>query len=132
MSGVPRPPAPNLSPEQMLRVIEFEHAGTDTFGEANRWPFGIEVITSEAVKPGWILGMDGPAIFDMSNVRLTGPAPITALVMHPLDRIAFEHKDSPLDRLDAAMAWIVADAHRKLDRLAHRLGTDTFEEADHA
>jgi hypothetical protein len=25
---------PNLSPEQFLTVLEFEHAGTDTFEEA--------------------------------------------------------------------------------------------------
>lgn len=36
MSGVPRPPAPHLSPEQFLTVVEFEHAGTDTFEEAGR------------------------------------------------------------------------------------------------
>lgn len=36
MSGVPRPPAPHLSPEQRLTVFEFEHCGTDTFEEADR------------------------------------------------------------------------------------------------
>lgn len=34
MSGVPRPPAPHLSPEQFLTVVEFEH-GADTFAEAD-------------------------------------------------------------------------------------------------
>ncbi len=34
MGSVPRPPAPNLSPEQFLTVLEFEQ-GTDTFEEAN-------------------------------------------------------------------------------------------------
>lgn len=36
MSGIQRPPAPNLSPEQHLRVVEFELLGTDTFEEANQ------------------------------------------------------------------------------------------------
>ncbi|WP_279554543.1 hypothetical protein [Leifsonia sp. TF02-11] len=35
MSGVPTPPAPTLSPEQFLTVLEFEHGGTDTFEEAD-------------------------------------------------------------------------------------------------
>lgn len=35
MSGVPNPPAPTLSPEQFLTVLEFELLGTDTFEEAN-------------------------------------------------------------------------------------------------
>ena len=35
MSGVPRPPAPNLSPEQFLTVLEFEALGSDTFEEAD-------------------------------------------------------------------------------------------------
>lgn len=34
MGGVPRPPAPNLSPEQFLTVLEFEH-GADSFAEAD-------------------------------------------------------------------------------------------------
>lgn len=36
MSGVPRPPAPTLSPEQFLTVLEFETLGADTFEEADR------------------------------------------------------------------------------------------------
>lgn len=35
MSGVPRPPAPYLSPEQHLTVVEFELLGSDTFEEAS-------------------------------------------------------------------------------------------------
>lgn len=42
------------------------------------------------------------------------------LVAHPLDVIAMTHPD-PFDRLGAAMAWIVGDAHRKLERLERRL-----------
>lgn len=34
MSGVPRPPAPNLSPAQFLAVLEFER-GADSFAEAD-------------------------------------------------------------------------------------------------
>jgi hypothetical protein len=34
-SGVPRPPAPNLTPDEMLTCLTFEVLGTGTFEEAD-------------------------------------------------------------------------------------------------
>lgn len=105
MSGVPRPPAPNLSPDEMLRTYEFGIHEPE-------YLTGMGVIESTMTTPGKAIASD------------------SFLVLHPLDLIALKCGDNVLARLDAAMEWIVADAHRKLDRLARRLGTDTFEEAN--
>jgi hypothetical protein len=70
---------------------------------------GIPVISNDYATVGRILRFEDPR---------TGRLEIHA---HPLDVIAFKHPRDPLARLDEAMAWIVARAHRRLDAAARRL-----------
>lgn len=72
-------------------------------------PVQIPIFESEYVSPGQALLSTDPATLGS-----------TTLVLHPLDAIALRYKN-PYERLDAAMAWIVARAHRRLDELEERI-----------
>lgn len=89
-----------------------------SFDELAREIAGMPFIVSERIDPGQIIVGTDLGTVDARGVGIV-------MMIHPLDRIALEHPN-PLDRLEVAMAWIVASAHRKLDALSRRIARGDY------